>query len=69
MMLRSSVLIHLASVLNVSLDYLLSERVEALKFSEFRKHSGMNASDRTRIEEVVIDGLQRYFAIASRSVL
>ena len=63
MMPRSSVLIHLASVLGVSLDYLLSERVESLKFSKFRKHSGMSASDRVRVEAAVIDSLQRYFAI------
>ena len=63
MMPRSSVLLHLASVLGVSLDYLLSERVEALKFSEFRKHSGMSAGDRVRVEAAVIDSLQRYFAI------
>ena len=63
MMPRSSVLIHLASVLGVSLDYLLSERVEALKFPEFRKHSGISAGDQARVEAAVIDGLQRYFAI------
>ena len=63
MMPRSSVLIHLASVLGVSLDYLLSERVEALKIPEFRKHSGMSAGDRARVEAAVIDSLQRYFAI------
>ena len=63
MMPRSSVLIHLASVLGVSLEYLLSERVEALKFPEFRKHSGMSAGDRARVEAAVIDGLQRYLAI------
>ena len=63
MMPRSSVLIHLASALGVSLEYLLSERVEALKFSEFRKHSGMSAGDRAHVEAAVIDSLQRYFAI------
>ena len=63
MMPRSSVLIHLASVLDVSLEYLLSERVEALKLPEFRKHSGMSAGDRARVEAAVIDSLQRYFAI------
>ena len=63
MMPRSCVLIHLASVLGVSLEYLLSERVEALKIPEFRKHSALSAGDRARVEATVIDSLQRYFAI------
>ena len=63
MMPRSSVLIHLASALGVSLEYLLSDRVETLKIPEFRKHSGMSAGDRARVEATVIDSLQRYFAI------
>ena len=62
MMPRSCVLIHLASVLGVSLEYLLSERVEALKIPEFRKHSALSAGDRARVEATVIDSLQRYFA-------
>lgn len=63
MMPRSSVLIHLASALGVSLEYLLSDRVETLKIPEFRKHSGMSAGDRARVGATVIDSLQRYFAI------
>ncbi len=63
MMPGSGVLIHMARVLGVSLEYLLSERVEELEAVEFRKLSGTSASDRARVEAEVIDRLQRYIAI------
>jgi len=63
MMPGSGVLVHMARVLSVSLEYLLSERVEELEAAEFRKLSGTSAGDRARVEAAVIDGLQRYLAI------
>ena len=63
MMPSSGVLLEIARVLGVSLQYLLSERVEELEATEFRKLSGISARDRARVEAAVIDGLQRYLAI------
>ena len=63
MMPSSGVLSRLASVLGVSLDYLLSEQVERLEGMEFRKASGTTAGDRARVQTEVIDHLQRYLAI------
>lgn len=63
MMPSSGVLIRIARVLDVSLEFLLSERVEELEATEFRKLSGISARDRARVEAAVIDGLQRYLAI------
>ena len=63
MMPSSGVLIQITRVLGVSLEYLLSERVEELEATEFRKLSGTSARDRARVEAAVIDGLQRYLAI------
>ena len=63
MMPSSGVLIQVARALGVSLEYLLSERVEELEATEFRKLSGTSARDRARVEAAVIDVLQRYLAI------
>ena len=63
MMPRSGVLLQIARALGVSMEFLLSERVEELEATEFRKRSGTSARDRARIEAAVIDGLQRYLAI------
>ena len=63
MMPSSGVLSRLTKVLGVSLEYLLSERVEELHGVEFRKLSGTTARDRARVEAEVIDRLQRYIAI------
>lgn len=63
MMPSSGVLLEITRVLGVSLEYLLSERVEELEATEFRKLSGTSARDRARVEAAVIDGLQRYLAI------
>ena len=53
MMPSSGVLMHMAKVLGVSLEYLLSERVEELESVEFRKLSGTGAGDRARHRAVV----------------
>lgn len=63
MMPSTGVLIRMARVLGVSLEYLLSERVEQLEATEFRKLSGTSARDRALVEAAIIDGLQRYLAI------
>ena len=63
MMPSSGVLLRIAAALGVSMEFLLSERVEELEATEFRKRSGTSARDRARIEAAVIDALQRYLAI------
>ena len=63
MMPSSSVLIQITKVLDVSLEYLLSERVEELEATEFRKRSGTPARDLARVDATVIDSLQRYLVI------
>ena len=63
MMPSSGVLPRLASALDVSLEYLLSEQIEKLDGVEFRKASGTTAGKRARVQTEVIDHLQRYLAI------
>ena len=63
MMPSSGILMHLAKVLDVSLEYLLSEQVEELEGVEFRKLSGTSARDRAQVDAEVIDRLQRYTAV------
>jgi len=63
MMPGSDVLSALSKVLGVSLEYLLSEQVEALEAVEFRKLASTSAGARAQIEASVIDHLQRYIAI------
>ena len=63
MMPSSGVLLHVAKVLGVSLEFLLSEQVEELQGVEFRKLSGTSARDRARVDAEVIDCLQRYIAV------
>lgn len=63
MMPSSGMLIHIAKVLSVSLEYLLSEQVEELEAVEFRKLAGTSVGDRARVEAEVIDRLQRYIAV------
>lgn len=63
MMPTSGVLMHLAKVLQVSLEYLLREQVEELEAVEFRKLSGTSVRERSRVEAEVIDRLQRYIAV------
>lgn len=63
MMPGSRILARLASMLGVSLEYLLSEQIEALDGIEFRKASGTTAGNRARVQTEVMDHLQRYLAI------
>ena len=63
MMPSAAVLVGLGKALNVSLDFLMSTRVEALDGLAFRRHSRTSARDRARAEGVLIDNLERYLAI------
>lgn len=63
MMPSSGVLLRLTKLLDVSTEYLLSDQVEELEVVEFRKLSGTSAGDRAKVEAIVIDHLQRYFAV------
>lgn len=63
MMPSSGVLIRLAKILGVSLEYLLSEQVEELEAVEFRKRSGTLVGERARVSAEVTDCLQRYLTI------
>ena len=63
MMPSSGVLIRLAKILDVSLEYLLSEQVEELEAVEFRKRSGTLVGERARVSAEVTDCLQRYLTI------
>ena len=60
MMPSSAVLVGLGEALDVSLDFLMSDRIDVL---EFRKDSGTSARDRARAEAVLIDNLERYLTI------
>ena len=63
MMPSSAVLVDLARLLNVSLDFLMGGQVEVLEGIEFRKHSGTSAKDRARAEAIVTETLEDYLAI------
>ena len=63
MMPSSAVLVDLGRTLDVSLDFLMGDQVEALEGIEFRKHSGTSAKDRARAEAIVTETLEDYLAI------
>lgn len=63
MMPSSGVLFGLSKVLEVSLEFLLSDEVEELEAVEFRKLSSTSAGSRAQVEASAIDCLQRYLAI------
>lgn len=63
MLPSSSVLVALAKALDVSLDFLMSNQVEALAGVEFRKHSGTSAIERAQAESTVIDAIERQLAL------
>ena len=63
MMPSSAVLAALGEALDVSLDFLMSDRLDILDGLEFRKHSATSARDRVRAEAVLIDNLERYLTI------
>ena len=63
MMPSSAVLVGLGAALDVSLDFLMSNRIDVLDGLEFRKDPGTSARDRARAEAVLIDELERYLTI------
>ena len=63
MMPSSAVLAGLGEALDVSLDFLMSDRIDVLDGVVFRKDSGTSARDRARAEAVLIDNLERYLTI------
>ena len=63
MMPSSAVLVALGEALDVSLDFLMSDRIDVLDGLEFRKDPGTTSRDRARAEAVLIDKLERYLTI------
>jgi len=59
----SRVLVSLGRALGVSLDFLMSSRVERLAGLEFRQHSGTTQQDRARVEAAVLDAVERYLEV------
>ena len=63
MLPSSSVLVSLGKALGVSLDFLMSNQVEAISGVEFRKRSGTTVSERALAEATVIDAVERYLTL------
>lgn len=63
MMPNSKTLIQMSKVLNVSLPYLMSERISDLKNVEFRRTSGITEREKAQVEAAVIEKLERYVNI------
>ncbi|MDO8863241.1 XRE family transcriptional regulator [Haliea sp. E1-2-M8] len=63
MMPASDVLTAMAKVLDVNLEYLLSNQVKELSGVEFRKKSGTSVKDRSRVEATVIERVERYLSV------
>ena len=58
-----SILTGLCKALDVSLDYLLSRRLDAIDTIEYRKHPSASASDCADAEVTLIDRLEHYIAV------
>ncbi len=63
MMPASDVLTAMAKVLDVNLEYLLSNQIKELRGVEFRKKSGTTVKERSRVEATVIDRVERYLSV------
>jgi len=63
MMPASDVLTSMAKVLDVNLEYLLSNQVKELQGVEFRKKSGTSVKDRSRVEATVIERIEKYLSV------
>ena len=63
MMPSSAVLVGLGRALDVSLDFLTSDRIDVLDGLEFRAAPDASSRDRARAEAVLIDHLERYLTI------
>ncbi len=59
----SDVLVQFTKVLDVTLQYLLSQQIDQLETIEYRKLHGTGVKDRAAVEAIVIDRLQRQLAI------
>lgn len=63
MMPASDVLTTMVKVLDVTLEYLLSNQIKELQGVEFRKHSGTTVKERSRVEATVIESVERYLSV------
>ena len=63
MMPSSAVLVGLGEALDVSLDFLMSDRIDILDGLVFRKDPGTSRRERARAEALLIDSLERYLTI------
>ena len=63
MMPSSAVLVGLGEALNVSLDFLMSDRIDVLDGLVFRRDPGTSRRERARAEALLIDNLERYLTI------
>jgi len=63
MMPASDVITAMARVLDVTLEYLLSDQIKALQGVEFRKKSGTSVKERSRVEATVIERVERYLSV------
>src|SRR5687768_1696613 len=63
MMPSSGIMLALAKILDVSLDYLMGAQVQKLDGIEFRKKTGTSAKARARVEADVIEHVERYLTI------
>ena len=63
MMPSSGVLVGLGKALDVSLDFLMSDRIDVLDGLVFRREPGTSRRDRARAEALLIDSLERYLTI------
>jgi len=59
----SSILLAVAKALGTSVDFLMSDQVQALEGVEFRKLSSTSAKDRARVEAEVMDRVDRYLTV------
>lgn len=63
MMPNSEILIQMSKALNVSVPYLMSERISKLKNVEFRRTSGVTEREKAQVEAAVIEKLEHYMNI------
>lgn len=63
MMPASDVLTAMTKVLDVKLEFLLSNHVKKLQKVDFRKKSGTSVKDRSRVEATVIERVERYLSV------
>ena len=62
---NSKVLIKIARVLGVRLDYLMSSQIAGIEAVEFRKSSGASSKDRALAKVLAIETIEKYIRITS----